>query len=101
MHRPGLETAMGGKLAQCGQAIIDDPNVEVVALACSPHKKADWAEAAAAAGKHIFLNKPFAGSLDSARRIGTAVEAAGVQLCIWGDVSMWVPEVKQSTGEPP
>ena len=80
MHWPGLETAMGGKLAQCGQAIIDDPNVEIVALACSPHKKADWAEAAAAAGKHIFLNKPFAGSLDSARRIGTAVEAAGVQL---------------------
>ena len=80
LRRPGLAAAMGMALALSGEAIIDDPTVEIVALACSPHEKADWAEAAAAAGKHIFLNKPFAESLDAARRIERAVAAAGVKL---------------------
>jgi len=85
-RRPGLEAAMGMALAASGQAIIEDPSVEIVALACSPHEKADWAEAAAAAGKHIFLNKPFAESLDSARRIARTVEAAGV--CLVHDIGI-------------
>ena len=81
LRRPGLEAAMGIGLAASGAAVIEDPSVEIVALSCSPHDKADWAEAAAAAaGKHIFLNKPFAESLDSARRIMRAVDAAGVKL---------------------
>ena len=71
---------MGIELAASGDAVIADPSIEIVALSCSPHEKADWAEAAAAAGKHIFLNKPFAESLDSARRIARAVNAAGVKL---------------------
>jgi len=80
LRRPGLEAAMGIGLAASGEAIIADPSIEIVALACSLHKKADWAEAAAAAGKHIFLNKPFAESLDSARRIERAAQTGGVQL---------------------
>ncbi len=79
-RRAGLEAAMGLTSLASGQAIIDDPSIEIVALSCSPHEKAEWAEAAAAAGKHIFLNKPFAESLDSARRIARAAEGAGVQL---------------------
>ena len=62
------------------EALIDDPTIEIVALACSPHEKANWVERAAAAGKHIFLNKPMCESLDSARRIKAAVETHGVQL---------------------
>ncbi len=79
LRRPGLEAAMAMASAPSGAAIIEDASVEIVALACSPHEKADWAEAAAA-GKHIFLNKPFAESLDSARRIERAAKAAAVQL---------------------
>ena len=51
-----------------------------MALCCDPCDKADWVERAAAAGKHIFLNKPFCESLESARRIEAAVERHGVQL---------------------
>jgi len=80
LRKPGLEAAMGIELAASGEAVIEDPSIEIVALSCSPHEKADWAEAAAAAGKHIFLNKPFAESLDSARRIARAVDATGVKL---------------------
>ncbi len=79
-RRPGLEVAMAMSLTANGQEIIEDPSVDIIALACSPHDKADWAEAAAAAGKHIFLNKPFAESLDSARRITRAAESADVRL---------------------
>lgn len=76
-RRPGLHAAIALERAASGDAIIEDPSVEIVALACSPHEKARWAEAA---GKHIFFNKPFAESLDSARKIEQAVTAAGVQL---------------------
>ena len=51
-----------------------------MALCCDPCDKAHWVEQAAAAGKHVFLNKPFCESLESARRIEAAVERHGVQL---------------------
>ena len=79
-RRPGLATALGMDLAAAPEALIEDPRVDIVALACSPHDKADWVERAAAAGKHIFLNKPMCESLTSARRIKTAVEAHDVRL---------------------
>ena len=71
---------MGAELATAGEALLEDPDIDIVALACSPHEKADWAERAIAAGKHVFLNKPFAESLASARRIERAVAAGDVQL---------------------
>ncbi len=45
--------------------------------ACSLHEKSGWTEATAV--RHIFLNKPFAESLNAARCIECAV-AAGVKL---------------------
>lgn len=77
---PALAGLLGVELAESPEALIDDPEVDVVALSCDPCDKARWVEQAAAAGKHIFLNKPFAESLDSARRIESAVERHGVQL---------------------
>lgn len=77
---PALAQALGVELVPTPEALIDDVTVDVVALSCEPSEKAHWVEQAAAAGKHIFLNKPFAESLDSARRIEAAVESHGVQL---------------------
>lgn len=77
---PALAAALGVELAESPEALIDDPGIDVVALSCNPCDKARWVEGAAAAGKHVFLNKPFAESLDSARRIEAAVERHGVQL---------------------
>ena len=76
----GLSTAIGMELASSPEALLDHPAIEIVALACSPHQKAEWAERAARAGKHIFLNKPMAESLHSARRIENAVAGGAVQL---------------------
>jgi predicted dehydrogenase len=77
---PALERALGLELAATPAALVEDPRVDVVAVCCDPGDKARWVEQAAAAGKHVFLNKPFAESLDSARRIEAAVERHGVQL---------------------
>lgn len=77
---PALSAAIQSDLVSSGEALLDDPDIDIVALACSPHEKADWAERAIAAGKHVFLNKPFAESLESARRIERAVAGGNVQL---------------------
>ena len=75
----GLSAAIGLE-SRSPEALLDDSTVDIVALACSPHEKAAWAEKAARAGKHIFLNKPMAESLESAWRIEKAVADSGIQL---------------------
>ncbi len=77
---PALERALGFELASTPAALIDDPEVDLVAICCDPCDKAHWVAQAAAAGKHVFLNKPFSDSLESARRIEAAVERHHVQL---------------------
>ena len=60
--------------------LVDDPQIDVIAISCNPGDKAHWVEQAAKAGKHVFLNKPMCESLDSARRIVDAVARHGIQL---------------------
>ncbi len=68
-----LEQAFGAPLAKSYDDVIHHPQVDVVAVTCNPCDKATMVEKAAAAGKPIFLNKPFCDSLDNARRIAAAV----------------------------
>ncbi len=75
----GLADATGLELAAAAEALLDNPYIDIIAIACSPHEKADWVEKAVQAGKHIFLNKPLAESLASAHRIEAAVKASNVQ----------------------
>ena len=60
--------------------ILDDPDIEAVAICTSTDTHARIIEEAAAAGKHIFCEKPL--DLDLARidRVLAAVEEAGVKL---------------------
>jgi predicted dehydrogenase len=51
---------------------------DAVAFAVPPAVQAELATAAAAAGRHLILEKPIASSLDAAARLADAVEAAGV-----------------------
>jgi predicted dehydrogenase len=75
-----LAQALGMELRATPGELVDDPDIDVVAISCDPCDKAEWVERAAAAGKHIFLNKPMCDSLASARRIEAAVRRHGVQL---------------------
>ena len=73
-----LQGVFGAPLSSSYEAVINRPDIDFVAVTCDPCGKADMVELAAAAGKHIFLNKPFCESLESARRIAKAVKAHNV-----------------------
>ena len=55
-----------------------DPGIEAVWICTQHHTHAPLAEAAAAAGKHFFLEKPLAITLADCHRIVAAVERSGV-----------------------
>jgi predicted dehydrogenase len=75
-----LSDAIGRPLTASYQAVIDDPQVDIVAVTCDPCDKAGLVEQAARAGKHILLNKPACDSLGAARRIDRAVRQHPVWL---------------------
>jgi predicted dehydrogenase len=83
-----LSEALGGPLADSYDAVIHHPEVVIVAVATDPCDKADMVERAAAAGKHIFLNKPFCDSLDNARRIAAALAKAPTRVWLVHDIPM-------------
>jgi myo-inositol 2-dehydrogenase/D-chiro-inositol 1-dehydrogenase len=70
----GIETGVDPSL------VLDDPEIEAV-LICSPTPThADFTEASATAGKHIFCEKPIDLDPQRIRRTIGVVEAAGVKL---------------------
>jgi len=79
-RRRELEQAMQAPLAGSYGEIVGHSKVDIVVLATNPCEKADLVELAAAAGKHVLHNKPFADSLTNARRIQRAVADSGIKL---------------------
>lgn len=86
--RPQDPAALG---AQFGGAIkchtdlgrmLADPDIHVVSVCSYPHLHAGHVIAAAKAGKHVILEKPISLNLEDARRVQSAVEAAGVKVCV-------------------
>jgi predicted dehydrogenase len=62
--------------------LLADPRVDVVAVNTPPFLHARMARAAAEAGKHVFVEKPLATSLDDARDVIAAAKRAGVQMSV-------------------
>lgn len=58
------------------EALLEDPEVTVVAVCVPPAAHADVAIAALAAGRHVLVEKPLAATLEDARRIERAAEGA-------------------------
>lgn len=56
------------------QKLLEDPDVEAVSICTRTDLHSDMAIRAAQAGKHIFLEKPFADSLENAAKIVEAVK---------------------------
>ena len=59
---------------------LDDPEVDAVVLVTPHSQHAEQIVAAAAAGKHVFTEKPFALTKADAERSVAAAKAAGIQL---------------------
>ena len=62
------------------EEVLADPAVDGLLIATSNSNRRDLVEAAADAGKHVFVEKPLALSVEDARACVEAAEAAGVVL---------------------
>jgi predicted dehydrogenase len=78
--------------------------VDAVAVAVPPDVQAELAPRAAAAGRHLLLDKPLALSLDGADRVASAVAEAGVAALVFftlrflPPVAAWMEEVAGTGG---
>jgi predicted dehydrogenase len=69
-------------VAESVEALLADPEIEIVDIAVTPWAQAEIALQCVAAGKHLLCQKPFADNLASAVRIVEAAETAGVKLAV-------------------
>ena len=76
------------------EALLADPNVEAVVIASTDDAHYPQAMAAAAAGKHVFIEKPIALNARQAREIHAAIRAAGVRSAV-GFTLRWNPLVRR------
>ncbi len=58
--------------------IVDDPDIDAVIIAVPDHWHYRIAAEAVAAGKHVYLEKPFVNTLEEARELVQAVREAGI-----------------------
>ena len=71
-----------GQAVQDYRRILDNPAIEAILICSATNTHAQIIEEAAAAGKHIFCEKPIDHSLAKIDRALTVVEQAGVKLQI-------------------
>jgi predicted dehydrogenase len=64
-------------------ALLDEPNIELVIVSSPDSLHAEHARAALAAGKHVLVDKPFATSLADARALIAASERANRLLTVF------------------
>ncbi len=69
-------------LAATLDEVLADPTIEVLLLLTPPNSHLELVEHAAAAGKHVLLEKPVEVSLARAERLVAAMERAGLKLGI-------------------
>jgi predicted dehydrogenase len=72
----------GARVAASYEDLINDPKLEAVALVTPNHLHADQACKAAAAGKHVFVEKPISNSIPDARIMIRTLKEAGLVLMV-------------------
>lgn len=80
--RRAFVEAFGGRAYESVAALCDDPEVEAVYIATPHEMHAEHVALAAAAGKHVLVEKPIATSLAEAQGMIEAASAAGVHLIV-------------------
>lgn len=78
--RRDFAAEVGCEPAGSVEALLADPAVEGLLIATSHRSHRAWVEAAARAGKHVFIEKPLALSVEDAQACVKEAEAAGIVL---------------------
>lgn len=78
--RKAFVAKKGGRAYETIEEVLEDPNVDGVLLATPHTTHPDQIIAAAAAGKHVFIEKPFTLTVEAGKRAMEAAAAAGVVL---------------------
>jgi predicted dehydrogenase len=81
-NRQAFAGKYGCRAAERYEAILDDRAVEAIVNTTPNDVHLETTRAAAAAGKHVFLDKPIANSIADARAITAACRKAGVVLAL-------------------
>lgn len=80
--RASFAAEFGCEAADTLEAAFEHPEVQGAVLATPNTAHAAQAQALAAVGKHVFVEKPIAHNLDDGRAMRAACEAAGVSLMV-------------------
>jgi predicted dehydrogenase len=70
------------RVADSIEALLADPEIEIIDIAVTPWAQAEIALQSIAAGKHILCQKPLSDNMASAIRVVGAAESAGVKLAV-------------------
>ena len=81
-NRSAFEAEFGVKSAASMEALLADPEIKGVILTVPNEQHLPVAEAVAAAGKHVYTEKPIANTLESGLEIEGLVEKYGVQIMV-------------------
>ena len=75
--------------------LLDDPAVELVAIAAPNHLHCEIAVAAAGAGRHVAVEKPMAMTLAECDEMIEACDRAGVQ-CLYAEQLVFTPKYRRA-----
>lgn len=68
---------LGARATNSWQEVVASPDVDAISICMPPYQHAEIALAAAAAGKHVLVEKPMAMNLAECKSIVAAAKAAG------------------------
>jgi predicted dehydrogenase len=80
--RQAFAAKYGCRAAERYEAVLDDHGVEAIVNTTPNDVHLETTRAAAAAGKHVFLDKPIANTIADARALTTTCRSAGVVLAL-------------------
>jgi predicted dehydrogenase/threonine dehydrogenase-like Zn-dependent dehydrogenase len=84
----GLSAASAGKrhdfhkVTSEPESLLVDPGVDTIVIATRHDSHADWTTRALGAGKHVFVEKPLALTLEELTQVAGALESAPGILCV-------------------